>query len=98
MNNPEGYIFCDYVPITLERARAQVNSIPPSTWLPTPPDPRDAYYRARKRCPVCFGTWVHQTLVGCVLNLEKPEEYKDTNRAMCEACGWAGIVHDMKPR
>ena len=94
MIESKGYIFGEYIPIFTRKSNV---AQPFSTWLPRDPDPRDAYYAARKRCPKCDGRWVIQTLAGCVLDLEKPEEYKDTNRAICEACGWIGIVHDMKP-
>jgi Zn-finger nucleic acid-binding protein len=57
----------------------------------------EIYTDNHKRCPNCDGTWLNQTLVGYVFNVAKPEEYKDENRATCLACGWVGIVHDMKP-
>ena len=94
MIESEGYIFGEYIPIFAGKTNV---AEPFSTWLPRDPDPRDAYYAKRKRCPVCDGTWVSQTLVGYTLDLARPQDYKDENRATCQACGWVGIVHDMKP-
>lgn len=97
MGKPEGYIYAPYIPITLAQAKAQVNAIPPSTWLPTPPHPRDAYYAKHQRCPSCHGTKSEQTLVGYTFDMSKPEEYRDENRARCSNCGWVGTVHNLKP-
>jgi hypothetical protein len=85
-------------PITLAKAIEQVKPVPPSTWLPEPPHPRDVYYSKRKRCPNCYGTWTSQTLAGYTFDMSKPDEFRDENKAQCSACGWVGIVHDMKPR
>lgn len=101
----EGYVFGEYIPMTaahtpisLAQAREQVNTVPPSTWLPHPEDHRTIYYEQRKRCPNCDGReGVSQTLVGYIFDPNQPHKYKDENRAICHSCGWVGIVHDMKP-
>lgn len=53
-------------------------------------------YRENHRyCPECGSDKNSQTLVGTVLNLDKPNEYKDENRVSCAKCEWKGIVHDL---
>jgi hypothetical protein len=97
-----GYIFGEYLPIMVGKTdvgKSKIGEtyIKPSTWLPTPPHPREAYYDKRKRCPCCYGTWLSQTLVGYTFDMSKPEEFEDRNEARCQACGWVGLVHDMTP-
>lgn len=45
------------------------------------------YRRAHALCPVCFSGSFETTCVGCIGG-------RDTNRAICQDCGWKGIVHD----
>lgn len=97
-----GYVYGEYLPIMcgftdVGKSKIGETYIKPSTWLPEPPHPRDVYYSKRKRCPNCYGTWTSQTLAGYTFDMSKPDEFRDENKAQCSACGWVGIVHNMKP-
>lgn len=54
----------------------------------------EQYRKDHMYCPKCGSEWYGQTLVGYILNIDKPEEYKDKNSCMCSKCGDKHIVHD----
>lgn len=58
---------------------------------------RKKYYEAHKCCPKCGSRNYISTLVGYILDMSKPEEYKDRNSVHCQDCGWRGIYHDLVP-
>lgn len=45
-------------------------------------------------CPKCGGTAYVTTLMGYVLNLDRPDDYKDLNIATCYGCGDKHTVHE----
>lgn len=53
------------------------------------------YKRNHKACPECGCTHTEQTLAG--YTYISSNVYKDENDAKCIACGWRGIVHNLKP-
>lgn len=55
------------------------------------------YREAHARCPKCGGNKNEQTLAGGCVNMDNPEEYKDTNRSYCRDCEHMCIVHDRVP-
>lgn len=52
------------------------------------------YNAARLFCPKCGSNSYTTTLVGYILDYEKPEDYKDRNMCTCEKCGDKHIFHD----
>ena len=48
-------------------------------------------------CPNCGSKNYITTLVGFILDMSKPEEYKDRNACHCQDCGWKGIAHELVP-
>lgn len=51
------------------------------------------YHLNHKACPECWNTNTRQTYMGFVF--ESIETFKDENEAVCNDCGWTGIVHDL---
>lgn len=54
---------------------------------------RKEYYNARKHCPKCFSENHSSTLVGYIIDMSKPEAYRDDNRCVCEDCGDVHTTH-----
>jgi hypothetical protein len=52
------------------------------------------YDEEHKYCPNCGTEDCYQTLVGYILDLDHPEDYKDKNECGCNGCGHRHIVHD----
>lgn len=46
-------------------------------------------------CPECGSCKNHQTLMGYVMDINHPEDFKDLNRVSCIECDWTGTVHDL---
>ena len=60
--------------------------------------PFDEYYKKHKCCPSCGSKMLRCTLLGMIsfqMNIHNPNSYKDTNNALCENCGWEGIIDDL---
>lgn len=97
-----GYFYAPYIPLTVMEFKPEGGfdcheidtRIKPSNWLPHPAHPRDLYYEAHKKCPICDSKNHCQTLMGFVFDMQHPELFKDKNRVNC-SCGWVGFVHDL---
>ncbi len=59
-------------------------------------DIRKRYHNNHSRCPSCHNTKFSSTYMGFILDMSKPEEYRDENKIVC-SCGWTGITHDLVP-
>jgi formate dehydrogenase maturation protein FdhE len=54
----------------------------------------EEYEKKHEVCPKCGSKPHTSTLVGYILNSDKPEEYKDLNRCTCTSCGNVHTCHD----
>lgn len=52
------------------------------------------YDEEHKYCPNCGSEDCYQTLVGYILDLDHPEDYKDENQCGCNSCGHRHTVHE----
>ena len=52
------------------------------------------YHNNHKLCPKCKSKAHTSTLVGYILDKEKPDQYKDLNRCTCLNCGNIHTTHD----
>lgn len=52
------------------------------------------YNSNHKYCPKCGAEGHTTTLVSYVLNMDKPEEYKDLNNCVCSKCGDKHTAHE----
>jgi len=54
----------------------------------------EKYAIKHELCPRC-GTKEHsETFMGCILDIEYPEEYRDLNICTCCGCGSNHVAHD----
>ncbi len=53
----------------------------------------DRYKKIHRYCPKCGSPSITRTCVGYIRSFNV--EYRDLNRAVCNDCGWEGIVHDL---
>lgn len=51
------------------------------------------YNRMHQFCPKCGSKCIRRGLVG--IPLINRQTYRDRNKAVCETCGWKGIVDDL---
>src|SRR4051812_48608203 len=56
------------------------------------------YNKQHMCCPKCGAESHMTTLAGYVLNLDKPEAYKNLNRCDCIACGDVHTAHERVPK
>lgn len=66
--------------------------------------PRKEYEKFMKKyntehaaCPKCSSVLHSTTLVGYILNLDNPDNYKDENICVCQVCRDRHIAHDRVP-
>lgn len=57
----------------------------------------EKYRQQHMCCPHCGGKYITKTLAAYIYNGKNPEDYKDGNAAICNHCGWHGVVHDLIP-
>jgi len=53
-----------------------------------------AYEEKHKFCPNCGSVGHSTTLIDYVVNIDKPDEFKDMNRCTCSKCGYTHTMHD----
>ena len=75
------YIMCEHT----EESRKEYNEF------------MDKYYAQHCCCPNCGSKNYITTLAGFILDMSKPEDYKDRNTCHCQDCGWKGIAHELVP-
>lgn len=59
---------------------------------------RKQYNEEHKCCPKCGNEDHYSTMAGYILDVSKPEEYKNLNRCECVNCGDKHLAHDRVPK